>query len=279
MSSNPIYCHTNFVENKYKKLYFKIIDNAKTRIRTSEYTEKHHIIPRSMCGSDEKNNLVNLTSREHFICHYILIKFTEGNAKQSMYMAFNMMKSKSSSHKERYFNSRLYAATRKNFAKVMSALQTGSQNSQFGKIWMTHHIIDKSSKFCKSDLEEAMSQGWFLGRTSTTYTKAMSSSRKYIKPRPHIKTRVKIYNDFGIVIHISKHYVFDYITAGWGLVISGNTKLKNNLGENLQTCRNLADFLVSTGKWSYGFSNPNHKGTLGKKYKWINGKKVFEKVS
>lgn len=36
------------------------------------YTEKHHIIPKCIGGTNDKSNLTILTAREHFIVHYIL---------------------------------------------------------------------------------------------------------------------------------------------------------------------------------------------------------------
>lgn len=77
--------------NKYSKLYHKITLNAKQRI-TEGYTERHHIIPQSLGGSDEKENLVELTAREHFICHWLLIKMTEGDEKGKMLYALQGMK-------------------------------------------------------------------------------------------------------------------------------------------------------------------------------------------
>ena len=38
------------------------------------YTEKHHILPVCMGGSNVKANLVRLTAREHFIAHWLLYK-------------------------------------------------------------------------------------------------------------------------------------------------------------------------------------------------------------
>lgn len=72
-----------FVENKYKKWYMLIISNASNRSATG-YIEKHHIIPRSLGGTDEESNLVKLTAREHFVCHLLLTKFTEGKALYTM---------------------------------------------------------------------------------------------------------------------------------------------------------------------------------------------------
>lgn len=51
------------------------------------YTEKHHIIPRSIGGNDSAANLVRLTAREHFICHLLLTKMTIGLQRRSMAFA------------------------------------------------------------------------------------------------------------------------------------------------------------------------------------------------
>ena len=63
-----------FIDNKYTKCYFNIISAAKARINLCEYAESHHIIPKSLGGSDDQINLVDLTAREHFICHWLLTK-------------------------------------------------------------------------------------------------------------------------------------------------------------------------------------------------------------
>ena len=49
----------------YKKIHDKIIERAKNR-KLEGYVEKHHIIPKCMNGTNEPNNLVDLTAREHF---------------------------------------------------------------------------------------------------------------------------------------------------------------------------------------------------------------------
>lgn len=58
----------------YQKIYNDLISRAQAREPLSEYKETHHIIPRCMGGSDDKENLVELTGREHFIAHWLLCK-------------------------------------------------------------------------------------------------------------------------------------------------------------------------------------------------------------
>lgn len=44
-----------------------------------EYFETHHIVPKSLGGTDDKNNLVNLTAREHYIAHLLLVKIAKSS--------------------------------------------------------------------------------------------------------------------------------------------------------------------------------------------------------
>lgn len=58
----------------YQKIYNDLISRAQAREPLSEYKETHHIVPKCMGGSDDKENLVELTGREHFIAHWLLCK-------------------------------------------------------------------------------------------------------------------------------------------------------------------------------------------------------------
>jgi len=66
-----------FIDNKYTHWYYAIIHNAQNRT-TSDYTERHHIVPKSLGGINSKSNLVKLTAREHFVCHLLLTKMVLG---------------------------------------------------------------------------------------------------------------------------------------------------------------------------------------------------------
>lgn len=112
--------------NKYSKLYHRITSNAKQRI-TEGYTELHHIIPQSLGGSNDKENLVDLTAREHFICHWLLIKMTEGEDRRKMLYALNGMKAENR-YQQRYYTkitARVYEKYRiehaENHSKVMKS--------------------------------------------------------------------------------------------------------------------------------------------------------------
>jgi hypothetical protein len=74
-----------FSDNKYTRTYYRIVQRAQSRtLPKDSYKERHHIIPRSLGGSNSKDNLVDLTAREHFICHLLLTKMVTGPAKYKM---------------------------------------------------------------------------------------------------------------------------------------------------------------------------------------------------
>jgi hypothetical protein len=72
-----------FIKNKYTKWYYAIINRSCTRAN-NEYTEKHHIIPKSLGGNNHPTNLVRLTMREHFVCHQLLIRMLDGESRYKM---------------------------------------------------------------------------------------------------------------------------------------------------------------------------------------------------
>ena len=104
-----------FINNKYYKWYCEIIIIAESRT-IDDYTEHHHIIPKSLGGSNKKDNLVSLTAREHFVCHLLLTKITEGENKKKMARAFWLMaKGTGNRYKP---SSKLYEIARKSFVEA-----------------------------------------------------------------------------------------------------------------------------------------------------------------
>ncbi len=152
----------------YEGIYKSIIENRiKTPLSKEVYGEIHHIIPRCLGGLDEKENLVKLSAREHFICHALLAEIYPKETFEwyKMNHAFLMMKCESADHGgNRYFNSRLYELKRKDFSKVMSFLQAGDKNSQKGTIWIYSRIIRRSIKIHKDELDGYLELGFERGR-------------------------------------------------------------------------------------------------------------------
>jgi NUMOD3 motif len=81
-----------FIENKYLSWYFAIIERRRSMKNPIGYSEKHHIIPVCLGGSNRSDNLIRLTVREHFLLHWLLTKFTDGETKRKMCFALHRMR-------------------------------------------------------------------------------------------------------------------------------------------------------------------------------------------
>jgi len=116
-----------YLQNKYSKWYYNIVNRAKSISNASGYTEKHHIIPKSLGGDDSIDNIVILTAREHFICHLLLPKMLTGVNKRNMSFAiWSMVNRDHSNNKERYkVNSHHYQLLKKQVSRALSELHTG----------------------------------------------------------------------------------------------------------------------------------------------------------
>ena len=117
-----------YLQNKYTSWYYDIVHNAKSRTLPNDvYFEKHHIIPVSLGGSNNKENIVKLTAKEHYVCHRLLTKMTVGDQKRSMNHAFwrfvNSKNTKRSYHLK--ITARIYELAKIDFAKSISESNTG----------------------------------------------------------------------------------------------------------------------------------------------------------
>lgn len=63
----------------YCKHYTLLIERASTRDKLVGYTEKHHIVPKCLGGSNDPSNIAVLTPEEHFLAHLLLVKMNPGN--------------------------------------------------------------------------------------------------------------------------------------------------------------------------------------------------------
>jgi len=106
-----------FHDNKYSTAYFKIVNHPRVtpRRKGDSYYERHHIIPRCLGGDDSANNLVLLTAREHFLCHYLLTKMSP---EPKLVYALHRMTHSGDMHQR--YHSRLYATARELFGKTIA---------------------------------------------------------------------------------------------------------------------------------------------------------------
>ena len=110
-----------FKDSKYTRWYNQLVEQAKVRVLPRDvYTEKHHIIPRSLGGDNSIDNLVRLTAREHFICHWLLTKMVDGTEQKKMAYACKMMMHSHGDGQQRYrITSSVYESLKQNLNTIL----------------------------------------------------------------------------------------------------------------------------------------------------------------
>jgi len=82
------------LNNKYTKKYNQLVGSRlqlNRKFKVGCGFEKHHIIPKSLGGSDAKSNLVVFTPREHCLAHMLLAKMYSGASKAKMITAISSL--------------------------------------------------------------------------------------------------------------------------------------------------------------------------------------------
>lgn len=114
----------------YEKIYNNIIEKARNRkLDENVYVERHHIVPKSLGGSDNSSNIVALTAKEHYICHHLLYKYKKGSDKFKMAHAWFRMCHKSSSQ-QRFITSRQYEKAKIAHSEAVSKQMKGRKLSE-----------------------------------------------------------------------------------------------------------------------------------------------------
>jgi len=153
----------------YQKIYNALISNAQVRNSLQGYVERHHIVPKSLGGSDESINIIHLTAREHFIAHFLLAKIHGG----TQWCAIIRFKH---GNKKSYFNSRLYDVARRHRSVTISAIMSNriisdetkhrSSLTQSGRVLSESHLLNLKTANSSSESRLKKSQA-LLGRKRT----------------------------------------------------------------------------------------------------------------
>ena len=119
-----------YLQNKYSKYYYNIIERAQSRTLSPEvYKEEHHIIPDCffinrtrkgqkgwLIGNPESpDNKVLLTGHEHFVCHLLLTKMTEGRVRFKMITSVWRMCTMDKEGRRYKITGRTYAKVRQDY--------------------------------------------------------------------------------------------------------------------------------------------------------------------
>ncbi|EHV3815201.1 hypothetical protein K0N88_001191 [Salmonella enterica] len=131
--------------------------------------EIHHIIARSMGGTNHPNNLVYITPREHFTAHHILARLYGG----SLASAFWLM-----SHKKQGSNNRSYPVTSRQYATAKSlALPFQRAHAKGNKGRLGQPLSDEMKAKISAALKGRVSGMAGKNHSSETKTRIAESSK------------------------------------------------------------------------------------------------------
>lgn len=139
----------------YQKIYDALVRKRRENPldKKTQYCESHHIIPRSLGGTDELENIVNFTAREHYVAHKILVKaYLQKYGKESEHykkMVTALFFMTTSKRWDGKITSRMYDTIRNEFAKRQYENNVGERNPMFGRDWRegkTQEEIERHNK-------------------------------------------------------------------------------------------------------------------------------------
>lgn len=162
----------------YQRIYRDFIAARKAIEHSLEgYTERHHIVPRSLGGGDEPENLVRLTAEDHFFAHLLLAKIHG----RGMWVAVRRMRWGRVCGERPWVRGRyMYAIARKMCAKFVTETQSGrpgmkgSENGHFD-----HKIREWTNVDTSEVVKSTTSEMWErYGGSRAHWTSAVKGARK-----------------------------------------------------------------------------------------------------
>lgn len=147
----------------YKRIYDSLMEFAKLRKEPNGYSEKHHILPKSLGGNDSKENIVKLTAKEHIFAHKLLIKFTSGEDRRKMQRAYFFMFYSNNPRRELNLSDQAYAREQCSISK------RGVPSSTKGmKLNISDEHRKRLAEIGLKNLENADNSGFVVCKTLDT---------------------------------------------------------------------------------------------------------------
>lgn len=107
------------MQETYKQFIDNILNNRGRFACGDEYHERHHVVPKCMGGTNDKDNLIDLYAKEHFIAHKLLAKENPDN--YSLVYAWSCMAFSKTKEQKRYeLTPEEYEEAKKALSKAMT---------------------------------------------------------------------------------------------------------------------------------------------------------------
>ena len=159
---------TKGISMNYQKHYNLLIERAKNR-NLEGYKERHHIVPCCMGGTDERDNLVELTAEEHFVAHQLLVKMYPDH--DGLKWAAVLMTGHSNGKRA---NNKLYGWLKRQCQKACKQ-RTGEKNGSYGRSWYVNPKTGHRSKY----LPEEVPEGYIKGKSFSFCKNCGNLNKKY----------------------------------------------------------------------------------------------------
>jgi hypothetical protein len=209
----------------FEKLYNGIIKKARGENRKKKngiYYERHHITPKCIGGTNDKENLVLLTAREHLACHFLLTKIYPTNNK--IIYALNAM---IMIEGER-IDFKMFGYLRERYANAVSQDNKGKYTG-----WKVINLEGVVKMVSPIQLIDYINDGWeegtiysgykFINRNGVIKQTTIKQVNAYVKEGWKLGTNLKHslgcknVNRNGVTKHINSQQVDEYISNGWTL--------------------------------------------------------------
>lgn len=159
-------------DETYNYYINRILSLRGYKIQTTDYIERHHILPKCLGGNDDESNLICLYAQEHYYAHKLLALENPSNTKLQ-YAWWNMCQCTQNGERVYQITAEDYAEARRKFSNLMknNAYAKGQKLSEKTKEKMSvshkgKNTKDKNpmygkhcSEHCKELLREKLTGG------------------------------------------------------------------------------------------------------------------------
>jgi hypothetical protein len=222
----------------YQKIYNQIIKRAKTN-QQNGYKEIHHIIPKCLGGSNKKENLVELTAREHFLCHMLLCEIypNENKLKHALFlMSIGKQKAKVNQYA---IGSRVYERLKKEHSEFLTGKKQSEEtknkkSESMKKVWL-NKSQSEMSKIGKKRAESRKEKGEWHSNEWKNNMKKIFQNRDMSKASNARKKIVLQYD-------LDGNFIKEWESA---------SEAERNIGGDIKACCNNKQKTAAGFIWKY----------------------------
>jgi hypothetical protein len=153
----------------YQSIYNQLCQRSLTRTWQPFTYEKHHIVPKSLGGTDAKSNLAILTPREHALAHLLLVRFLKGIEKAKMIYALQSMINYRNKHRNQL--------TTRQYDTIRRAYQLRCQDPEYSA-WRSEITKAQWTPERRAAVAEKARQQWVTGPKREVYASAEYRAKK-----------------------------------------------------------------------------------------------------